>query len=275
MKPSMLVVYDYEMSPWQGRIKYSVPFLMKEALKEFFDVYTLDEKNENEVDCVFNTLPMGQDDQFFRIGKITMFWNLCPLENGLYREAEKSDIVFCAAPSFTPRYGGKGITLLHGVNPYYNYIPSEFEYDVVFLGSEIEASRINFLNELGKHCKLLRGQTTLGEESSKLLSKGRLVLSIEDYKDREMGIEHRFFTFGNVRPILMFNTRDFQMAGFKEGEHYIGYEYVEDCIKKIDYYLKHMEEAEQIGRNLQKLFTEKHTYHDKAKAVYEAYLSKV
>jgi hypothetical protein len=275
MKPSMLVVYDYEMSPWQERIKYSMPFLMKEALKEFFDVYTLAEKRENEVDCVFNTLPMGKDNQFFRIGKVTMFWNSIPLEGEFYSEAEKSDIIFCASPSFTPKYGDKGVTLMQGVNPHYNYVPSEFEYDIGFLGSEIEASRIDFLNKLSEHFKLLRGSTELGARSSELLSKCKLVLSIEDYYEREMGIEHRFFTFGNIRPILMFNTRDFKKMGFKEGEHYIGYSNVESCIDKVNYYLKHMEKAEQIGQNLQKLFAEKHTYHDRAKKVYETYLTKI
>ncbi len=272
IKPSMLVVYDYEMPPWQERIKYSMPFLMVEALKEYFDVYTLKEKNETEVDCVFNTLPLGKEQRFFRKGKFTMFWNCVPLEGPLYEQTDKCDLVFCAVPAMTSRYGDRGITLLQGVNPYYNYVPCEFEYDVGFLGSEREASRINMLNELEKHCKLLRGSTTLGEETSKLLSKARLVLSIEDYFDREIGIEHRFFTFGNIRPILMFHTLDFERVGFKEGVHYIGYHGTPDLLLKVDYYLVHMDEAEQIGKNLQTLFAEKHTYHDRAKKVYDAYL---
>ncbi len=276
MKPSMLVVYDYEASPWQSRVKYSMPFLMHQALKEYFDVYTLDEKNENEVDCVFNTLPMGDDEKFFKKGKFTMFWNSVPLEGPHYKQTDLCDLVFCAVPAITPRYGDRGVDLMQGVNPYYNYIPSEFEYDVGFLGSEREASRINMLNELEKHCKLLRGSTTLGEETSKLLSKCRLVLSIEDYFDREIGIEHRFFTFGNIRPILMFHTIDFERVGFKEGVHYIGYrDGADGCLPKIDYYLKHMDEAEQIGKNLQELFVKEHTYHHRAKKIYEEYLKKI
>ena len=270
MKPSLLVCYDYEMIPWQIRVPFSMTYLMHQALKEYFNVYKIGEKNENEVDFVFNMLPMGKDSMFFRKGKKTLFWNPTPLEGLCPSESNSSDVVLVASHELAKKLGEKGRVLHQGVNPHYVPHDEEQIYDVVFLGSEIEGYRIDLLNRIDEQFNLRRGSADgLGGPSAQELSKGKLVLSIEDYYSQAAGIEHRFWTFGNVRPILMQRNYDFQDAGFIEGEHFIGYDGIEECLEKIDYYLGHMDEAEKMHKNLREEFKKNHTYGHRAKEVYE------
>lgn len=268
MKPTMLICYDYEMEPWQERVSHSPSYLLHQALEEFFDIYTIDEKDPQDVDFVINLLPLGKDDRFFRVGKKTLFWNSTPLEGLMESAARSADVVLCAVPSFTEKYGEKGRTLLHGLNPAYEDFHLEKKYDVGFLGSEVEAYRIDFLNELEEKFSLIRGATNLGQESAYKLSQAQLTLSIEDWHHHNAGIEHRFWTFGNVRPILVHKTPDYELAGFEDSVHYLGYENPEDCIRKIEQWLNHANLTEAIGDNLKWELQTKHTYRHRAEEVY-------
>jgi len=95
-------------------------------------------------------------------------------------------------------------------------------------------------------------------------------MSVEDYYEQDKGIEHRFWTFGNVRPILMYDSRDLS-KNFKEGVHYIGYRSNKEFMEKAKYYLANMHEADEIGDNLIREFRENHTFFNRAKEVYDEY----
>lgn len=276
-KPVMLYNYEYTMAPWESRKADSFTFQLEDALSEFFTVVHRGDARPPDVDVVLNTVPLsrvGSNDKsdLFLSGQKTYFWNPIPLE-GMFEElVDRCDKMFCNVPSMTTKYGDKGVTLLSAVNPNYQYHQSEFEYDIGFLGSEIEMDRIFFLDQLDREFKLLRGAASgLGKPSAELLSKCKLVLSIEDYYDRFAGIEHRLWTFGNVRPILVRWNPDYDIVG-KDKEHYIGYTNEGDAIDKIHYYLEHMNEAEKIFKNLKAEFDAKHQWKHRAEQVYKVFM---
>jgi hypothetical protein len=276
-KPKLIYVYDYLMEPWNHRKFCSPTFLLECALKEFFKVYHVGEIEEKDADFVFNTQPVYKprgEDELIR-GRKTAFWNQVPLEGLFDHYVDQVDILFHSVPGFLGReeYKGKDQLLLAGVNPHYNYTPQEFKYDVGFLGSEAVGERVNLLNEVAKNFTLLRGAAeNLGGPSAKLLSQCKLVLSVEDYYNQGAGIEHRIWTFGNVRPILMRWNPDLNVIGAKN-RLFISYGSVEGLITQIKYYLEHMDEAEAIGKNLQQEFQDHHTYQHRAKQVYDAFRS--
>jgi hypothetical protein len=271
-KPSLLVCYDYQMAPWEHRVPYSSTFLLHQALRSYFDVFTIGEKNERDVDVVFNMLPLGQNDNAFRKGKLTFFWNPTPLEGGQEGLGLKSDVVFVASHLDAQKAKQTTYALYPGLNPHYQIFPQELIYDVGFLGSTMKASRVNFLAGLRERFTSFEGAaSSLGEASARRLSETKLVLSIQDYDMQKKGIENRFWSFGNVRPILMYRTEDLKLAGFKEDEHFIGYQNADECYEKIEYYLQHMDKAEEIWMNLRKELALHHTYNDRAKQIWEVY----
>jgi len=280
-KPKMLYVYDYEQYPYAERVPYSVSSLLENSLGAYFEMFHLGEIEPLKADVVFNTLPMisrgGTGIDLFIKGKITMFYNTVPLEWPASKKevdqwSDQCDIVFVASDIEVPTYGDKGRVLYSGVNPYYRYLPNVANYDIGFLGSEVVDYRINFLNEIERTFKLFRGAvpTGLGVPSARMLSKCRLVMSVEDYYEQDKGIEHRFWTFGNVRPILMYDSRDLS-KNFREGVHYIGYRSNEEFMEKAKYYLANMHEADEIGDNLIREFREKHTFFHRAEKIYDEY----
>ncbi len=149
------------------------------------------------------------------------------------------------------------------------------KYDIGFLGSETDSWRKNLLNELDKNFKLLRatfGRFKLGEESARALSRCRIVLSIKDaYRSQNRGIEHRLFSFGNVRPIAVHYNSDYDVIG-KPDVDFIPYENESSLIEKVKYYLEHQEELEEIGDNL-KGKLKKYTLSVFAKRVYDDFLN--
>ena len=265
----MIFNYDYAMPPYPERREYSVPHFLQIACKEYFDVYERGELPVAKADVVFNTLPLPHNG--FIEGKLTMYWDTTPLENILGEYFDGSNVVFYTIPSYDSLYPeGKSTLLLQACNEHYRYFPSDFEYDVGFLGSEIESWRINLLDAVDKKFKLLRGSTDFGVPSAKLLSKCKLVLSIQDYHEKNAGIEYRTFTFGNIRPILVHYNYDYRHIG-KPHKHYIPYSNESDLIKWIEYYLKNGKKREKIGENLKIELKKRHTYGHRAKQVYKAF----
>jgi len=268
-KPKMIFNYDYDLPPFPERRENSVPFLLQQACGEYFDVYERGEIPREEADVIFNTLPLPHNG--FLEGKVTMYWDTVPLEKIWKEYFDRSQAIFYVVPSYQSFYPrDKSHLLLPAINENYRYFPSDFAYDVGFLGSEVEAWRINLLDELEKHFKLLRGATEIGVPSAKLLSKCRLVLSVQDYHEKKVGIEYRLFTFGNVRPILVHFNLDYKHVG-EPYVHYIPYSNKDDIIGQIDYYLKRKKKRETVGENLKKRLAQHHTYEKRAKKVYDVF----
>lgn len=270
-KPTMVFNYDYEMAPYQERIPYSSAFQLEQSLKKYFDVY-----RRGEIlapDFAFNTLPRVQhppgDD--FVDGKVSSFWTTSPLEGICEEYFSRSTVNFYSAPSLKKRFPENSVMLLDFVDPHYTYKPQEFAYDIGFLGSEMESHRQEFLNELQKNFRLLRGATDLGKKSAEALSQCKLVISIQDYHNQGFGVERRIFTFGNVRPILIHYNDDYLAIG-KPFEHYIPYGSREEAIILIQKYLKEESERERIGENLKRVLLEKHQADHRAKLIYDTYL---
>jgi hypothetical protein len=277
VKPKLLYIYDYEMPPHQVRIPRSSPYQLEQALKEFFDVYRDKEINVDQVDLVFNTLPIttggGTGYDMFTKGPMTAFWTTSPLEGIGQKYFDDCDIIFNSIPSWANKMPpDKTVTLLDAADPEYKEYPSEKIYDVGFLGSVVEGTRVDLLNKIDSEFKLLKGSKGLGEESARALSQCQLVLSIQDWNWHNAGIERRLFTFGNIRPILVRDNEDYRIIG-QSGVDYIPYVNDDDCLKQLHKYLDPNVDIEIIGNNLKEILKH-HTFRDRAKTVYEAYLAK-
>lgn len=273
-KPKLLMVYDYEMPPHEKRVKHSSPYLLEQALRAYFDVYRVGEIEPLQADLAFNTLPIytrgGAGYDMFTPGKLTTFWTTSPLEGICKEYFEYCDFTFYSIPSWKNEFPEGSVLLLDAGDPEYKEYPSEKLWDVGFLGSEIEATRVNLLNKIGEEFNLLRGGIDLGEKSARALSQCSIVLSIQDWHHHGAGLERRIFTFGNVRPILVRYNRDYDYVGERYHD-YIPYGSDEDCLKQIKIALQNMDITEEIGKNMKETL-KKHTWDDRAKTVYNTYL---
>lgn len=276
MKPSLLFNYDYAMTPYSHRQPWSPAFQLQEALREYFDVYRRDEINLSSADFVFNAPPIvaegGQGIDLFLKGKKTAWWDVLPLEHIDRQYFDRCDVVFYNTPSFADEYPqNKRVLLMEAVDTWgYYRQPATLDYDLGFLGSEVVGYRIDLLNLLSKKYKMLRGQMEMGPISSRELSRCKLVLSIQDYWEKNAYIERRTFTFGNVRPILIHMNRDYMSVGDPYLD-YIPYTDEASLISQIDYYLANDKEREQIGNNMILNLKENHTNQIRAKTVYQAF----
>lgn len=260
-KPKLLISYDYDMWPHSDRVVHSMGYLIHQAFKEYFDVYKRGEIDPMSADLVFNQPPFklygGTGNEIFVKGKKTFLYDSVSVENISYQYFNQSDHIYYPQPSDKEYYPKEKSSLLLGsVNSEYHYYKDEkMEYDIGFLGSEVDCWRKNLLNEVERNFKMLRstfGRFQLGEESARALSRCRIVLSIKDsYKPQNKGIEHRLFSFGNIRPIAVHYNSDYDVIG-KPDVDFIPYENDSSLIEKVKYYLEHQDELEKIGINLKR-----------------------
>lgn len=194
------------------------------------------------------------------------------LQEALREYFDRSDVVFFNTPSFADEYPkDKRVLLMEAVDTWgYYRQPADLDFDLGFLGSEAMGYRINLLNMLSNRYNMLRGQMEMGPTSSRELSRCKLVLSIQDYWEKNAYIERRTYTFGNVRPLLIHMNDDYLAVGAPHID-YIPYTDEASLISQIDHYLAHYKEREQIGNNMILNLKENHTNQIRAKTVYQAF----
>ena len=135
------------------------------------------------------------------------------------------------------------------------------EYDISFIGniahSQRRISYLSFLKSRLRDKKIFIGQAS-AEEAAMIYAKSKLVFNISFLDDINMRV---FEALSCGRPLI---TNDLRNKGQKElfGDNppFIAYRSKRDLLKKIEYYLSHEDEREEIAGKGRQEAINKHTY---------------
>lgn len=252
--------------------------LLAKGFSQIPRVKLLPKDTTEKADLVVNTLP----DNGIIIGKQTVWWDLETAEFQYSQFFNKVDAIFYPNHKNVQVYDPwkhKSYFLPLATDPdYFHYYEVPTEYDVVFVGREDtnRQTRVSGLGALEAHCKA-KGYKFLrdngiprGEETSKVISSGKLTIQIAGLRN----LEQRVFENSPIRPQLVDvqeeNEKEMQLIdpGLKS---FIPYYYKDgdwsDLLNKVDYYLEHMDEAEKIVEHARKHFFAYNTYEMRARQI--------
>lgn len=240
----------------------------------------------DDADLIVNTLP---DNGFMNGQKKSVWWDLETAEFQCGQYFEQAHAIFYPNHKNVQAYEefkDKSFFLPLATDKklfHYWKIPepySEFKYDIVFVGREDanRGTRVEGLNILEEHCKS-KGYSFLrtngierGEETSKVISQGKLTIQIAGLRN----LEQRVFENSPIRPQLVDVQEENEMEMKlidPDLKSFIPYYYKEgdwsDLLDKIDYYLVHDKEREAIVRYARKHFFANHTYKQRVERILE------
>lgn len=253
----LMINYDYKNSSHPERVPFTSGYLLEQALGKYFEI------THDEAELVFNMVPLNPSHPFVK-GEVTFIYDNESKFN------EEADWVYYSTEKKLDLPNSS--LLMDATIPEYRYYPTEFRYEVGFLGRQYVRERAKVIDILDRNFRILNGAMELGEPSARKLSECKLLIIIDDYNEMGMNmdwIDRRIFTFGNIRPILVPFNKDYLMIG-KPNEDYIAYHNHDEMVEKIRHYLSHMGEAERIGNNLKEKL-KAHTYDERAKQIRDKY----
>jgi GT2 family glycosyltransferase/spore maturation protein CgeB len=182
-----------------------------------------------------------------------------------------------ALPEYTRRGYHHVIFSQWGSNPHvYRPLELEKKYDVTFVG-QAYAGRpelINFLRARGvnvrvwgmgwEHVKELRpiaGGFLPTFKVVELFSQSKIVLGMAwTSRGMQPQIKGRTFEYAASRAFQLTNYDARLKEYFEEGKEIVFYKHPEELLEKINYYLEHAEEREQIARNAYERALRDHTW---------------
>lgn len=142
------------------------------------------------------------------------------------------------------------------------------EWDIVFIGYMNEGvnghpkshNRVDYLDRLmGKEFRNFWMVTNCFHENmAARYAKGRIGFHVSILDDVAM----RFFEIPSIGTAMLANRDVVGLAdmGFVDGEHFVGYEGIDESVAKAHWMLDNPEEREEIARRGHELVREKHTY---------------
>lgn len=241
-------------------------------------------------DIIFLREPTQLDGRFFdRYRKKKFIVSLigCPTSHTINWKTTRSDLILTILPEYRDLFSLQGVNTVlfeYGVDArIYNEVKTRRKnFDCVFVGllgdpvQKVKSETMEFLaqnnrliwwgikgKEIEKYPNLVRtwqGQT-LGIDMYKIYGSSRIILN--DYADTANGsnVNMRTKEVWSVGGFLL--TRKpkniTKITDTKTCEYYVNHN---DCLEKIEYYLKNEEEREQIANNGRAFAMKYHNYDD-------------
>lgn len=147
----------------------------------------------------------------------------------------------------------------------YLFFPDQKEFNVSFIGGKHHQDRQYYLSELYK--KIPDLIVSGGQNESKLtpqkyayyIRKSKINLNFSHHPLGFDQIKGRVYEVIASKSLLLEKKNDLTNKILIPNIHYIEFESIEDCLYKINYYLKNQEEANNISENAYQLYREKYT----------------
>ncbi len=140
-------------------------------------------------------------------------------------------------------------------------------YDIVFVGNidpGVYPERVRLLELIGKKFNLKVFTNVYGEEMAKIYSQAKSVFN----KSAAGEINMRIFEAMSCGSLLITDRLKPETGLeeiFQDKKHLVFYDNENDLLQKIDYYLTHESEREEIALGGYKEVLEKHTYEHRVK----------
>ena len=165
-----------------------------------------------------------------------------------YREAVRQAALYVTMQKCYeyPEFLDKTLWMPYGYDPDIHY-PEEREnkYDIVFCGLMYD-HREKFLNAMHQRGYRVFGKLgVVYDEYRERYAEGKMAFNWSSKED----LPARFWeALAMKKPLLTNITPDMKiLEGLEEGKHYIGFDGLEDAIKKARYYLGHPEKLKEIA----------------------------
>jgi len=135
-------------------------------------------------------------------------------------------------------------------------------YDVGFAGtvdlSSLHQRRTRLINGLKDKCNV-EIVNMIRNNIGRFYSQSKMVFGISDFEE-ELYVSNRFYIVLGCGAVNLTYRFPGMERLVNEGEHVVSFKEDEELFSKVDHYLKHDNELEQIRINGKKLADEKHTY---------------
>lgn len=145
------------------------------------------------------------------------------------------------------------------------------KYDIVFVGNvnpSYSSKRIKLLQLIAENFELKIFTNVYGEEMAKIYSQAKIVFNYSIYNDLNM----RVFEAMSCGSLLITNRLPIESGLediFEDGKHLVLYDNEQDLLEKIDYYLHHDTEREDIAYKGHKEVISKHTYVHRVEQIFK------
>lgn len=193
-------------------------------------------------------------------------------------KSRQMKIYYLPNAAWTSKYNLKSHSLLEMRDS------SFYLFDVSFLGNldhqkfPEHRQRVQFLRELAKFLDQQRLSYQFQDsrflsfaEQVELIQRSRINLNVgcaaDGQGERSWGMPERCYGIPACGGFLLSDEREHAANDFMVGQELITFKGLEDCLRKIKYYLEHFEESRWIAENAYKRVYKEHTYYHRAQMI--------
>jgi len=224
--------------------------------------------------------------KFWDWGKIStpkIFWAIDShlIDFRPYFEKMKVNMVLCNIAEHVNNYGIPGMWMPYGVSKKHfgTSLPNKKQYDIVFIGATQQGSpRQYYLDKYGiKHIEAYGPEYVRQMQLSKICFN----LSMANHITTN-GLIKNTFNNPNAKMVEIVASGSFMLSNNNQAfREFMNCDIVDNMLfrneyefkTKMDYYLSHDEEREDIAKRARNLIFEKHSYEARAKSILEFFES--
>jgi len=202
------------------------------------------------VSCVYDPLPLGEEEQFVDIPYLQGFWKTfqqyAPFFDGVMDLGE-------GGARFLKHRGYNAAHLQLGYHAHFENPAVEKDIDVSFLGETESRARRRLFKHFKRHlqCKTLFDNSSKSnfEAYRRDIARSKMTLNIRVIREYSLFTSVRVVLFAMTNKTLVLTQNSLFMEDYKNGEHLVICNDHYQFIDRINYYLAHEDERLKIVNN--------------------------
>lgn len=272
-KYSCVSVFNFAKSPYWGDLRFMLPFYIPKGFP--VSIQSVIKKFNKNFDLIIEITTAGQYHLtgYKKLPVVKILWAL-----DIYRFDQRKfilwikndfDYIFSSQKNFVEIFKPKkSYWLTYAADP---EVHRKFNlpkiYDIVFVGNinpTVYLERVKLLKLIGQKFDLKVFSGVYGREMAKIFSQAKIVFN----KSAGGEINMRIFEALSCNSLLITDRLKPETGLeelFQDKKHLVLYDNEYDLLQKIDYYLKHESEREEISYNGYVEVLNKHTYEHRVK----------
>ena len=282
-KVANVETFDFAKSPYWGDLRFKLPFYIPKGLP--VSIQSLIKKINKNFDLIIESTSAGQYHLtgYKKLSLPKVLW-----ATDIYRTDQRKfilwmkndfDYIFCSQKNFVEIFKPKkSFWLPYAADP---EVHRKFDltkiYDVVFVGNvnpSIYPERVRLLKLISEKFNLKVFTNVYGEDMAKIYSQAKIVFN----KSCAGEINMRIFETLACGSLLLTDRLKPEVGLedlFQDKKHLVLYDNDKDLLEKIDYYLRHESEREEIALAGHLEVLSKHTYCHRAKEMLRMFFKNI